>query len=395
LTAATALLSVALGVAFLLNMQVVNGPDRSVFDTRAPFVALPIASVLTVMLALGPLGRTRALALAGAALVASFASWYVFRGVLALAAPVCVGAALAAAVKLAHVQGTSAPRRHRIAGMLLLLASLLGLVMWSNPPSYVRGAALSDGASLALGLVGLALASAGLVGSVAAFRARGRGVALAGGVAAALAAGYGAGAILALAALALLARAPFERGFWRHERARLRETGIYVIHLAVALALLGYAASTYAQEREVFAATPLGASLAVGDYDARLLDPQASISEGRLDALVVPIALSKAGHTAGEETLRFEWQERSGVYAGVLDVRRALGEDVYVTPMAFHTPEGWVGADSAAGGRALASGVDMVTFSVSVLPLMSLVWAGAWMMVLGMGLILLATRKQA
>ena len=45
-----------------------------------------------------------------------------------------------------------------------------------------------------------------------------------------------------------------------------------------------------------------------------------------------------------------------------LDVRRSLGEDVYLSPMAFHTADGWVGADSAAGARVTAQPVDMVTF---------------------------------
>lgn len=395
MAAATVLLGIALGVTFLLNAQVVNGPDRAVFDARAPFVALPIASTLTLMLALAPLGKRGALLLTLGALAASIASWALLRTVFALALPVCAAAALAAVLKLAHVQGSSAPRRLRVAGALLLLSAILGLVQWSNPPTYVAGRALGDDASLALGAAGLALSTLALLGAVAAFRARGRGLALAGGVAGALALGYGLGALLALAALAATAGQAFARGFWARERPRVRETGIYLVHLAVALGLLGYAASTYVQEREVFPATPLGATVDVGDYAVTLGDPTGAASDGRIDALRIPLALAKDGEPAGGASLDFTWQPRDGVYAGRLEVRRALAEDVYVTPMAFHTPDGWVGADSAAGGRAAASGVDMVTFSVSVLPLMSLVWASAWMMVLGMGLVLAATRREA
>ncbi|HET6405867.1 MAG TPA: cytochrome c biogenesis protein CcsA [Candidatus Thermoplasmatota archaeon] len=390
---AVILLSVAVGVAFLLNLQVVNGPDRSVFDTRAPFVAVPIVTVLTVMLALAPLGRPRALALAGAALAAGVGALLLTRSVLWLALPICGAATLAAVLKLAHVQGAAAPRRLRVAGALLLVASLLALVLWSNPPTRVGSMELSDGASLALGLAGAALATLGLLGSVAAFRARGRGVAVAGAFGATLALGYGVGSVLALAALALLWRERFADGFLAHERPRIRETGIYLIHLAVAIGLLGYAASTYAQERAVFTAVPLDAELGIGEYALALRPPQARVDGSALDALVVPVALSRGGADAGTEALSFEWRPASGVYAGVLDVRRTLAEDVYLAPMAFHTPDGWVGADSAAGARVAARSVDMVSFSVSVLPLMSLVWASSWMMVLGMGLVLVGSRK--
>ena len=393
LSAAVVLLGVALGVAFLLNLQVVNGPDRSVFDTRAPFVAVPIVSVLTVMLALAPLGRTRAILLAGVALTAGVVALLLTRSVFWLALPLCGAATLAAVLKLAHVQGASAPRRLRLAGMLLMIASLLALVMWSNPPTRVRGLVVPDGVSLTLGLVGVALAVVGLLGSIAAFRARGRGLALAGALASTLAIGYGIGSLLAIAALALILRERFSAGFFAQEGARIRETGIYLVHLAVAIGRLGYAGSTYAQEREVFAAVPLDAQLSVGEYDIMLQPPSARIDGTALDALTVPVVLAHDGRSMGEEALVFVWKETSAVYTGELDVRRALMEDVYFSPMAFHTPQGWVGADSAAGARVNAQSVDAVTFSVSVVPLMSLVWGSGAMMLVGMGFVLAGSRR--
>ena len=397
LAAAVVLLGVALGVAFLLNLQVVNGPDRSVFDARAPFVAAPIVSVLTVMLALAPLGPTRALLLAGAALAAGVAALLLTRSVLWLALPLCGAATLAAVLKLAHVQGKSAPRHLRIAGALTLTSSLLAIVMWANPPTRVGAIAIPEGASLALGMAGVALGAVALLGSVAAFRARSFPLAMAGAIAGALAAGYAIGALLGIAAIALVLRhrASIALGFWRHERARVRETGIYLIHLAVALGLLGYAASTYAQERAEFTNVPIGAPLQLGDHAIATSVPRARVDGSALDALEVPLSISIAGESAGEEALVFAWAPASGVYTGELRVRRTLTEDLYISPLAFHTPQGWVGADSAAGARVEAQPVDAVTFSVSVLPLMSLVWAAPWMMALGMLLVLAgATRPR-
>lgn len=392
LAAAVVVLSVALGVTFLLNLQVVNGPDRAVFDARAPFVALPIASLITLMLALAPLGKRGAVALAAGSLALGFAAAWAFpqARVFALALPVCAGATLAAVLKLAHVQGATAPRAMRAAGAMLLLSGILGLVLWSNPPTYVAGVTLPQGAGVALSLVGMALSTVALLGSVATFRGNARAWSVAGALAGALALGYGVGALLALAALALVLREPAPvapRPFAR-EGVRVREMGIYLVHLAVILGLLGVAASTYSQEREVFAGVPLDAERAVGDYDVVVSGARVEMDEGGLATLLVPLSLAKDGAPVGEESLEFRWQPRSAAYGGLLHVRRALSEDVYVTPLAFHTPDGWVGADSAAGAQVQDPNVDAVTFSVAVLPLMSLVWAATWMMVLGMGFIL-------
>jgi hypothetical protein len=305
-----------------------------VFDVRAPYVVLPLVSVLTLMMALAPLGVRGAVALAAAAPLAGALAWALFPGArtLALAAPFLLAALAATALKLAHVQGR--PRRRAF----LLVPGALVLVVAANPPTYVAGLAIPDGASLALGALGV-----------------------------------GAGALL----LAAAARS----------RARLRETGIYVIHLAVVLGLLGYAASTYSQTREVFAAQPLGTTVHVGPYDAAVGAADVAQADGRLDRVHVPLHLTRAGGEAGGSGLDFAW--RGDHYQPRLEVRRTLLEDVYVSPLAFHTlAAGWVGSTTSTGQRVSATDVDAVTFSVTVLPLMNLVWAGLWMGAAGMGMVL-------
>lgn len=388
MSVAVGLLAVALVVALLLDLQVVNGPDRRLFDGRAPFVALPLVTALTLVLAL-PTGRRVALALAGGGLLAGVVASVALpqARTLALAAPPLAAGVVAALLRLAGVQGASQARL-RLAGILVGLASILGLVMWGNPPTWVRGLALPEGASLALGFAGVALASLGLVGAFLAWRGRAWRVALGGAAASALVAGYGAGAALGLAGLVLVARerGAFEPPAWRALGPRLRETGIYLVHLALLLSLLGYAASTYSQERDVFAAQPLDAQLHVRGHELSLAPAQvAADGQRRAQEVVVPVRL--AGE--GEIPLRFAWEGTH--YEGTLEVRRALLEDVYVTPLAYHTASGWVGANSA-GEKAPAEPVDAVTFSVSVLPLVTLVWSGLWGMLLGMALILAGAR---
>lgn len=396
---AVALLALAAGVTFLLNLQVVNRPDRLLFDRRAPFLALPLVALLTLTLGLAPLGRRGAFLLAGLGVAGGVAGAILFpdHRVLAMSAPLLAAAALAAFLRLAHSQGRGAPTRLRAAGLALLLASVLGLAFWSNPPTRILGHDIADGTSLALGIVGFALSAVAFAGALAALRGKGRRVATAGAMCGSLALGYGLGGLLGMAALALVLR---ERGSfgpldWRQERARVREAGTWLLHLSVILGLLGYAASTYSQQSATLTAVPLDGAATLGDTEFHLEGARAAAvadAEGLLLSLTIPLHVERAGRSAGESEVRFEWQ--GDRYKGVLDVDRHLSRDVYVTPLAFHTPEGWVGADAAGSGRVGAQGVDMVTFRIALLPLVGLVWTGLWVGLLGMAFILAATARE-
>lgn len=392
MTAAVALISLALVVAFLLNLQVVNGPDRVLFDQRAPFLALPIVSLVTVMMARASLGERGAVALAAVGAVAGVVAWFAFPAarVLALAAPLLLAAVVATALKLAHVQGRAAPRVAQAAGVALLVAGFLAIFLWSNPVSAVPDALApyAAGAGVVAGVVAL-------LGAVAAFRARWFGVAFAGALAATIATGVG---VVALALL-LVARRAFAhpqatqrargRGFLRAEAARIRETGIYAIHLALVVGLIGVAASTYNAERETLAAVVPGSEVMIGAHALVVGEPVVRFDEaGRVLEVIVPLTLD--GNEARSAV--FGWSGApSHHYKGILDVARAPHEDVYVSPLAFRLPEGWVSANGPAMAQLDASAaphVEAVSLSVSVLPLMSLVWGGLWGMIAGMTLAL-------
>src|SRR5581483_7793035 len=214
-------------VALLLDVQVVNGPDRRLFDERAPVLVLPVIAALTLVLSVGPLGKRGATLLAGAGFLGGVAGFLLFpqARVLALAAPPLAAALAAALLKLAHVQGPAGGARLKAAGLLSGIASLLGLALWGNPPTWVSGLAIPEGLSLALGFVGVALSALGLAGAFVAWRGRAYPLALAGSLASALTLGYGVGLAMGLAAAALVVaeRRRFEPPRWRSLGARLRE----------------------------------------------------------------------------------------------------------------------------------------------------------------------------
>lgn len=344
-----ALFVVALVVAFVLNMQVVDRPDRGRFDVRAPFVVLPLVSVLTLMMALPPLGRRGAVVLAAGSAGAGLAlfAFATQDRVLALAFPFALGALVATLLRLAHVEG-----RPRVASLAVTGMGVALLTLAANPPTHAAGQEVPSGPWVA---------AFGMLG----------------------------GAALLVLGLRLA------RG--RIEPARLREAGIALVHLAVALGVLGYAASTYSQDRETFTAVPVGSLVEVGDYVLLVGEPVTAEEAGELVSARIPVALSREGGEVGESSLDFSWRgPPASQYQPRLEVRRHVAEDVYLAPLAFHTSEGWVGGGSA-GARVAASEVDAVTFTASVLPLVGLVWAGLWLGVVAMLLILgsmLLARRQ-
>lgn len=377
--AAVLLFGVALAVALLLDLQVVNTMDRGVFDARAPLIAAPLVSVLTAMMAHTVFGKRAAAALAAGALALGAIAAFVWRDwwAVALAIPVALGALVATIAKLAHVN-RGATGAARAGGVMLLASALLAMIQWSNPPTRVAGFEIPWG----LAFPGFALGALALLGAMCALRGARPGLARAGAVAGALAVGYGAGALLALAALALLARAE-----WREVPTlapNLRQTGIYLVHVAVALAVLGYAVSTYGQSKDAWEGMPLGTSAPFADGTVAV-----GRAGGTAESLVVPITLASGGRTTTAEIAFAYKPPPLAHYAQDLRVERGLFRDVYAAGFGVTFGGDEVKTLEPTLARS-PEDVTAVTFELTVLPLMTLVWAGLWIMVLGVSLVVAA-----
>ncbi|HEX2021483.1 MAG TPA: hypothetical protein VHH36_02135, partial [Candidatus Thermoplasmatota archaeon] len=165
--------------------------------------------------------------------------------------------------------------------------------------------------------------------------------------------------------------------------------GVALAHLALAVALLGYAASTYASDQALLAAAAPGDAAEAGGRAFVLAPASPRLdAQGRLDAIDAALALDGDGAIP----VRFEWTGAPGEhYAGRLAVRRTLAEDVYVSPLAFRTADGWVSSNGPSMAKLDPSGVEAVSVRVTVLPLVGLVWAGLALLLLAMGMVLAGT----
>ncbi len=392
LTLAAYALVLTLGATLVLLVLGVNGYDRSVFDARAPFLAAPILGLILVTFWPGPLER-RLVVLAGTAGLALLA--FVVSGSWAwAAAPFCLAAGLGPASKLVARAHPTGGTQAKVRAGLLLTSGVLGLIHWSSPGHVaLLGVGLSSpGWYVPVGLIAslLAILSPWL---------EDKGVAWwVGPVAGVSAVGYGLGAIAGLAAGLV------HRGRVPGPRSRLRSAGVPLLHLAVALLVLGVAVSTYSQSVTTFEQPdPLerGVAQQVGPYELELVDGQVVDADGvgHPEAIEATVHVHKAGVFLTEETLRLEFSRSTGFTAqGSFvpeDSRVARGpfEDLILdaepaVPLSIRvsgTNTTWVTANAPPPDR-LGTQVDAVSLGVARTPLVNVVWGSLPLLAVGLGL---------
>lgn len=364
--AAVVIFGVALAVTLVLDLLAVNGADRALFDVRAPFVALPLVVVLTARFGMEALGTKRAVVLATASglLGALAALAFPANRVVAASAPILAGALLATFLALARANlAPGLPRAARVVGVLLLAAGLLVLAVGASPPP---GLDAVGGALLVL--LGVVV----LVGGVLALRG-------------------------------LSPRAAFGRAARPRFAQALTRSGVRLVHLSLVVGLAGYAAATYSvQEVEITESAPLapGQSVALGDRVLTVGAPRGEAADGWWRAVELPLTVTRDGRVVDESKLRFEHNGAPiNHYDPVLDIRRGLDSDLYVTTSSLRVANGtWIRAHGdacvaqpagpAVGACFTSLDITAVSFTATSLPLVGLVWTGLWAMTAGMVLIL-------
>lgn len=390
LTLAAYALVLILAATTVLLVLGVNGYDREVFDARAPFLAAPVLGLIVVAFWPGPLQR-RLLVLAAAAGVSLLA--LVVTGSWAWAAgPLCLAAAAGPGFKLAKRAHPTGGTRARVRAGLLLASGILGLAHWASPGHVA--------------LLGVGLSSptwyvpVGLAASLLAILApwwEDRGLAWwVGPLAGVLAVGYGLGALAAAGAWIA------HRGRVPGPRAGLRTAGVPLIHLAVALLVLGVAVSTYAQTVTTFPQSePLerGVPQAVGPYEIELVDGALIDTDGvgKPEFIEAVVHVRKAGVFLSEERLRLEFSRATGFTTQGSyvpedsQVTRGPWEDLILdadpsAPLSIRvggTDATWVTANAPPPDR-LGGQVDAVSLGVARTPLVNLVWGALPLLAAGL-----------
>lgn len=393
------LLGLAFLVTFLLQILSVNGYQRSVYDDRAPLVALPIFLVLPAALAHPFLGRRTVVALsalaAGMGVLLALIRPEHWR--LLLVIPAFAWALVGTSLKLFKVSdpGPTLDARLRMAGGFLLFGGILAMVYWSNPPSRIPLGFGTWHPSAWWAPVGYGLGLASLLCSVGVLRTKTKWAHRVGGPALIAAGAFGLGPVLGGAALVLAesrrrifpdAASPVPpRACVAQAQREIRKTGVYLIHVSLVLGLLGYGLSTYAFGPETEVTVTQGQTVSAHGYEFTLAGSEAGPLDPhqlQLQEVSGLVEVRRGERDLGGAPLTM-WLELERHYAERVTVLRYTVEDVYLRPVEFVTPERTFLAHE--DNVVLTSGrVDAVTFTVKTLPGMHLVWAGLWMIGTGM-----------
>jgi cytochrome c-type biogenesis protein CcmF len=399
LTLGIALLGLALLVIFLLNLFGVNGYDRTVFDARAPYLALPILATIAAHFLQPRLSTRVAVVVAVAAAMAGLAAglaWPDHQAILTVL-PALLLVAYASLRKVVDAIGAEPrprTRRDTAASALLAAGALAALLLWANPPTRFAVAGFELPLGWGWALPAYALAAFALF-AAALHHAAGQPRLARWGCAALLPTIglFGLATFAGVAALALLARATSPPRPWREALAQhrdaLRRATAYALHFALVLGLLGYGLATYeAEATPAFDVTRDG-SASVRGYSLQVIGGEAVGHDPRQNLpleLHTHVLVLKDGRPLERATLVY-WlvpDDSAGHYDARVTVVRRATEDLYLFPVQVHTSGGTY-FDHVTGYAPGDVTPHRVELTVKVLPGVGLVWFGLWGLGLAMG----------
>ncbi len=384
------ILGTGLLVIFLWHITAVNGWSTETYLRRFPVLATPVMLGLIVFQAHALL-RNKALQLGGGVLLAALiGAWQGGTAAyLIILAGSLVVVSLARVLKAGRLG--SLPRPIAVARGALWLAALGNVVFWLNPPTIRLGIVWQPvwPTQLLFGLLafaGLHLATELLCGRVRNARAT--------HVIVGLLAGFYIAAPVAVAS------------WWLHRKAepmgvsspvpRMHQVGLYGVHLAVALVLMGYAATAYLGADEDITIAD-GADFTIGASGGTLLGTTQS-TDGNGIAAFQPI-IQVAGAQA---TPSLYWEPQSGSYYPLPGTARLWDRDVYFAIDAVCVdPTGtcdaavhWIRAYEP--GSRLPAGIQVTQIQVQAfeLPGIALVWTALFSWLYFMTLIMANGRER-
>jgi cytochrome c biogenesis factor len=399
---AVVILGLGLLVLFLFHMAAVRGWSTEFYLQRAPFLAIPAALGILLLVA-RPYGTRSAVGLAAAVAVAAvLAALLADNGAGAALVAVTIPLSLVALDRVGRAVRPSTSPRGRVAALALLAGAIANVVFWVNPPSRIGFAPLSLTAAWpvqlfagAAAFVALHLSLRHLAGAT-----QPRGLAP---LAVAILGGFFVAPLLATAAYVLEkpASAP-PTGPSRAATAKLRQAGLYMLHLSLALALVGYALSSNFSSSAEGELRP-GESLAVGGqalrFDGATTRPDPGLPWAREVLVEFTVTDADAGSARGSGDATLYWEPQTGSHYPLPATVRLWDRDVYYNVDAICFVAGgactteWVQAYQSGGRVSTTAEASAVQVTAATLPGLGLVWAALFSFVYAMALVL-GTERQ-
>jgi len=389
-------------VTLALMMLGANALSPAEFEGRLPFLLIPIGAVLFAILTWRLFTTRRLPAVLAILVVTILASYFLFASNIgALYFPLVLALVFAVSLRISKSWAPAILSRSlRMAAMLTLISLLLAFVMWSSGITSLglRQADLQTSVALDVILASISLAALVLLAlAVSRFDMRLWVICTLVG---AVLIGFIIGAALSLMALALVIHS--RREFLQkpsHRRVSLtsilRGASPQLVHLGVALLILGYASSTYfASNHDVTSFTDRTSSIPSG-YRFQLLNSSGVDINGDTfyEEITAIVDVSDGGGHLFTLSLKMMWQRGSGgFYHYVSDplIRSNLDGDLYITFTGFGAgSQNFTVNDQPDPlthmGPYMTDNPTLMSvwFGVRENPLMASLWGGGWMMAAG------------
>lgn len=391
-------LSVWFVATFLLMMQGINGLRPESFETRLPLILIPLGAILILCLSWGHVSPGFSFYVVGLIVATTIVGFVIFTNsrYFFVYIPVSLGILTAAGYKIAKVSSKKATSmRLKMAGLFLILTSILGMMMWGSGPSRIWLGPFSFETNLLMIFGGFVASVIPFVAGVNTMRGGGLNLSMIGGILGLVSIGFVAGLVLSAVALVLIIteRDRLSRSAsWRDVRRPLMTAGAHLIHVGAAVLIIGYATSTFLPTTFEGVTLSMGQSpetfesYQIGVVDSRGLDSNA---DGFYEIMEVNVRISDSGGAIASVPLRMKWLplgtgNLGPHYASDVSVHSEHTVDIYFIVLGFYTTsDGWVSVRNDSSGMFVGSSVTDIAVDIEFIPLVGFVWSGAWIMSTG------------
>jgi len=208
--------------------------------------------------------------------------------------------------------------------------------------------------------------------------------------------GFLAGSVLSAVALILWVRSERRPRAAGERRAMsvtsiLRASSPPLIHLGVALVILGYAASAYSATQAQVTARTDAVTESFSGYQYRLAGSRGldENSDGLYETVTAQVSVARGGILQFVVEISLVWQTQgvsSPRYVPEASVRSLPTADLAFTFLGFSDGNRTYAVNDQPSSKATSDSLTVAVFQVKESPLMVPLWGGGWLMATGMGI---------
>lgn len=377
----------------IIGANALNPQD---FEARLPYLLVPVGMALFAGLTWRFFTKEwtpYAILILGFAVIVSYAIFSSNVGAVYL--PIVVGLAFAAGLRIYRTWTPALlTPRLRLAAMLILISLLLAFLMWGAGLSAVGIPFVFIPSSLGLSFACAFFSLATMILLAFAISRKDIRLWLASAIAGVALLGFLIGSVLSIVAIALIltSRREFAKGA-EHRRISItsiiRGASPQLVHLGVALLVLGYAASTYfASEQQVMVHSGVPGYSSTS-YKFSMLSSNAADTngDGSYDVVSADVEVSRFDAHLFIITLKMSWRTEGVGYAHYLSdpaIHSGPTGDLYFIFLGFEAGGSQYLITDSQPALATNNTISAIAFQLRENPMMVPLWGGAWLMATGM-----------